>query len=139
MVAGRRVGGRPGRNHARPRPSGHHTSTARTGCRTWPTRRGLNPPITDLTVTARTGTGKYKSTAYLTIGWTSPTGEDDYAWITASTSGGPEREFWRWPMAPGGPITLDYALPNGTTTFTVRYRDYWNFYPDGFATVTITR
>lgn len=98
-----------------------------------------NPPVTDLTVTARTGTGRNKSTAYLTIGWSSPTGPDDYAWITASTNGGPEHEFWRWPMATGGPISLTYALPNGATTFTVRYHDYWNFYPDGFATVTISR
>ncbi|MFE9747236.1 TolB family protein [Saccharothrix saharensis] len=98
-----------------------------------------NAPVTDLSVKAVTGTGKDKATAFITVDWTSPTGEDDYWWITASTNGGPEREFWRGPMAPGGPHTLTYALPAGTTTFTVRYKDFWSWYPDGHSTATVRR
>ncbi|NUT52314.1 MAG: hypothetical protein HOV94_34220 [Saccharothrix sp.] len=96
-------------------------------------------PVTDLSVTAVTGSGKDRSTAFITVDWTSPAGDDDFWWITASTDGGPEREFWRGPMAPGGPHSLTYALPNGTTTFTVRYQDYWGWYPDGHATATVRR
>ncbi|MFJ6673214.1 TolB family protein [Actinosynnema sp. NPDC091369] len=98
-----------------------------------------NAPVTDLSVRAVTGTGKDKATAFITVDWTSPTGEDDYWWITASTNGGPEREFWRGPMAPGGPHALTYALPAGTTTFTVRYKDFWSWYPDGHSTTTVRR
>ena len=98
-----------------------------------------NQPVTDLSVSAHTGSGKYKSTAYITVSWTSPTGDDDFWWVTASTNGGPETEFWRGPMAPGGPYSLTYTLPAGTTRFTVRYRDYWSWYPDGYATATVTR
>lgn len=98
-----------------------------------------NAPVTDLSVKAVTGTGKDKATAFITVDWTSPTGEDDYWWITASTNGGPEREFWRGPMAPGGPHTLTYALPSGTTTFTVRYKDFWSWHPDGHSTATVRR
>jgi hypothetical protein len=98
-----------------------------------------NPPVTDLAVTAATGTGRHKSTAYITVAWTSPHTDADYWWITASTNGGPEREFWRGPMSGGGPYQLTYDLSGGTTTFTVRYHDYWNWYPDGYATVTVRR
>ncbi len=98
-----------------------------------------DPPVTDLAVTAHTGTGKYKSTAYITVSWTSPHGDSDYWWITASTDGAPEREFWRGPMSRDNPYSLAYSLPNGTTTFTVHYRDYWGWYPDGYATATVRR
>jgi hypothetical protein len=95
--------------------------------------------VTDLGVTATKGSGRTKSTAYITVSWTSPHTDSDYWWITASTNGGPEREFWRGPMAGGGPYQLTYDLPAGSTTFTVRYHDYWSWYPDGYATLTISR
>lgn len=98
-----------------------------------------NPPVTDLAVTARTGSGKDKATAFISVTWTSPHGDSDFWWITASTNGGPEREFWRHAMESPGTYELTYSLPQGTTTFTVRYKDYWGWYPDGYATVTITR
>ncbi|ONI91825.1 hypothetical protein ALI22I_07035 [Saccharothrix sp. ALI-22-I] len=101
--------------------------------------RPPNAPVSDLSVTAAPGTGGNRSTAYITVDWTSPTGENDFWWITASTNGGPEREFWRGPMADGGPHSLTYALPFGTTKFTVRYKDYWGWYPDGYATATVRR
>jgi len=97
------------------------------------------PPITDLAVTARVGTGKDKQTAQLTVTWSSPIGDDHYWWITASTDGGAEREFWRGRLDASGSYTLSYALPRGTTTFTVRYRDYYQFYPDGYASAVLQR
>ncbi|MEV0426474.1 hypothetical protein [Micromonospora sp. NPDC050495] len=97
------------------------------------------PPITDLAVTAQVGTGKDKGTAQLTVTWSSPIGDDNYWWITASTNGGAEREFWRGKLDASGRYNLTYSLPRGTTTFTVRYRDYWQFYPDGYATAIIDR
>ncbi|WP_433316860.1 hypothetical protein [Micromonospora chersina] len=97
------------------------------------------PPITDLAVTAQVGTGKEKGRAQLTVTWSSPIGDDNYWWITASTNGGAEREFWRGKMDASGRYTLTYSLPRGTTTFTVRYRDYWQFYPDGYATAVLQR
>lgn len=99
-----------------------------------------NPPVTDLAVTARTGSaGKDKATAYITVTWSSPHTDADYWWITASTNGAPEREFWRHAMDSPSPYQLTYALPKGTTTFTVHYKDYWGWYPDGNASVTVTR
>ncbi|RZU73653.1 hypothetical protein EV384_2071 [Micromonospora kangleipakensis] len=97
------------------------------------------PPVTDLAVTAQVGTGKEKGTAQLTVTWSSPIGDDNYWWITASTNGGAEREFWRGKLDASGRYTLTYSLPRGTTTFTVRYRDYYQFYPDGYATATLQR
>ena len=99
-----------------------------------------NPPVTDLAVTARTGaSGKDRATAYITVTWSSPHTDADFWWITASTNGGPEREFWRHPMDSPSLYELTYSLPRGTTTFTVHYKDYWQWYPDGLATVTLTR
>lgn len=99
-----------------------------------------HPPVTDLAVTARTGaSGKDRATAYITVTWSSPHTDADFWWITASTNGGPEREFWRHAMDSPSPYALTYELPRGTTTFTVRYKDYWQWYPDGFATATVTR
>ncbi|MFG1839440.1 hypothetical protein ACGFH8_13500 [Micromonospora sp. NPDC049175] len=97
------------------------------------------PPVTDLAVTAQLGGGKDKQTAQLTVTWSSPIGDDNYWWITASTNGGGEREFWRDKLDATGRYTLTYSLPRGTTTFTVRYRDYYQFYPDGYATATLQR
>jgi len=99
-----------------------------------------NPPVTDLAVTAQTGSGgKDRQTAYVTVTWSSPHTDADFWWITASTDGGPEREFWRHAMDSPSPYQLTYSLPRGKTTFTVRYKDYWGWYPDGYATVTVTR
>jgi hypothetical protein len=42
-------------------------------------------------------------------------------------------------MSPGGPYQLTYDPPAGTTTFTVRYQDYWNWYPPGYATTSLRR
>jgi hypothetical protein len=101
-----------------------------------------NPPVTDLAVTADIGTGKDQKTAFITVTWSSPIStqmEGHYWWITASTDGGPEVEFWRGPMDASGTYSKTYALPRGTTKFTVRYQDYDNWYPAGFDTVTLTR
>ncbi|MGW5667044.1 hypothetical protein [Micromonospora sp. NPDC003776] len=97
------------------------------------------PPVTDLAITARVGSGKDKGTAQLTVTWSSPIGDDNYWWITASTNGGPEQEFWRGKLDASGRYALTYSLPRGTTTFTVRYRDYYQFYPDGYATAVLQR
>jgi hypothetical protein len=103
-------------------------------------------PVTDLAVTGSTGSGKAKQTASLTVTWSSPmTGNlangvnDYYWWITASTNGGAEREFWRGRMDGSGTYTKTYALPKGTTKFTVRFQDFENWYPAGYDTVTLTR
>jgi hypothetical protein len=97
------------------------------------------PPVTDLAVIAQVGTGKEKGTAQLTVTWSSPIGDDQYWWITASTNGGAEQEFWRGKLDASGRYTLTYSLPRGATTFTVRYHDYYRFYPDGYATATLRR
>jgi hypothetical protein len=105
------------------------------------------PPVTDLAVAAQAGTGKDKQTASITVTWTSPMSlpsgassvGDHYWWITASTDGGAEKEFWRGKMDTTGRYTLTYALPRGTTTFTVRYHDTEDWYPDGYATATLRR
>ena len=104
-----------------------------------------NPPVTDLAITAATGTGKDKHTATITVTWTSPvalhynaisTG-DHFWWVTASTNGGAEREINRGRMDSSGRYTFTYPLPKGTTTFTARYHDTENWYPDGYATATL--
>jgi hypothetical protein len=64
---------------------------------------------------------------------------DYYWWITASTNGGAEREFWRGRMDASGKYSLTYALPKGTTTLTVRFKDFEDWYPAGYDTVTLTR
>ena len=104
-----------------------------------------NPPVTDLAITAATGTGKDKHTATITVTWTSPvalhynaisTG-DHFWWVTASTNGGAEREINRGRMDSSGRYTFAYALPRGATTFTARYHDTEDWYPDGYATATL--
>lgn len=100
------------------------------------------PPVTDLAVSARAGSGKDQKTAFTTVTWSSPISnqlEGHYWWITASTNGGPEVEFWRGPMDASGTYSKTYALPRGTTTFTVRYKDYDDWYPAGYDAVTLTR
>jgi hypothetical protein len=103
-------------------------------------------PVTDLAVSASLGSGKNKGTASITVTWSSPmvvnlanSVNDYYWWITASTNGGAEREFWRGRMDASGKYTLTYALPKGTTTLTVRFKDFEDWYPDGYDTVTFTR
>jgi hypothetical protein len=104
-----------------------------------------NPPVTDLAVSAHTGTGKNQRTAYYTVTWSSPmTGNlansvnDYYWWITASTNGGPEQEIWRGRMDSTGTYRGTYSLPRGTTTLTVRFKDFEDWYPPGYDTVTVT-
>jgi hypothetical protein len=99
-------------------------------------------PVTDLAVTATTGSGNQKSTAYLPVTWSSPmsgpsgAGGDHYWWITASTNGGAEKEFGRGRMDTTGKASATYALPKGTTTFTVHYKDFEGWYPPGYDTAT---
>jgi hypothetical protein len=105
-----------------------------------------NPPVTQIAVTASTGSGKGKQTANITVTWKSPmtvpplSGNQYFWWITASSNGGPEKEFWRGEMNASGEYSLAYSLlPNGTTTFTVRFHDFEGWYPDGYATAIVTR
>jgi hypothetical protein len=102
-----------------------------------------NPPLTNLGVSASTGSGKDKGTANITVTWTSPvsvgqvSSEQYYWWITASTNGGPEKEIWRGNMDSSGRYNLSYSLPRGTTTLRVRFHDNEGWYPDGYATTTV--
>jgi hypothetical protein len=96
-------------------------------------------PVNDITVTARTGTGKYSHTAYITVSWTSPMVKDVNWWLTVSVNGGAEQEIWRGPMDSPGSYQLTYDLRQGVTTFTVRSKDYWDWYPPGFGTTTVSR
>lgn len=64
---------------------------------------------------------------------------EHYWWITASVNGGVEKELWRGKMDASGRYSLTYTLPRGTTTFTVRYQDFENWYPPGYATATLSR
>lgn len=97
------------------------------------------PPVTDLTISARVGTGKHKRTAYVTATLKFPVGREQQVWVTASTNGGAEKEFMRGPMDETGHLSGTYYLPRGTTTFTVRYVDFDGWYPPGVATTTLTR
>jgi hypothetical protein len=104
-----------------------------------------NPPVTDLAITAATGTGKDKHTATITVTWTSPAALhytavsacDHFWWVTASTNGGAERKINRGRLDSSGRYTFTYALPKGATTFTARYHDTEDWYPDGYATATL--
>lgn len=103
-----------------------------------------NPPVTQLGVTASTGSGKAKQTANITVTWKSPISGNQstqgyYWWITASTNGGTEKEIWRGNMDATGQYSLTYSLPKGATTFTVRFHDNEGWYPDGYATTTVNR
>lgn len=101
-----------------------------------------NPPVTDLAITASTGTGKNNHTAYITVTWTSPISTSTYyaGWtLTAATDGAAEKQIWNQQMGATGRYTLAYPLPRGTTTFTARYHDAGGFYPDGYATATLSR
>jgi hypothetical protein len=96
-------------------------------------------PVTDLTITAHVGTGKYKQTAYVTATLAFPNTGLQQVWVTASTNGGPETEFMRGSMDSTGHLTGTYSLPRGTTTFTVRYNDFDQWYPSATATTSLTR
>jgi hypothetical protein len=97
------------------------------------------PPVTDLDISARTGTGKTKHTAYVTATLRFPVGSQHQVWVTASTNGGPETEFMRGPMDETGHLTDTFPLPRGTTTFTVQYKEFEDWYPAATATATLTR
>lgn len=102
-----------------------------------------NPPVTNLGVSASTGSGSGKGTANIAVTWTSPisvgqvSSEQYYWWITASTNGSPEKEIWRGNMNSTGRYDLSYSLPKGTTTLRVRFHDNEGWYPDGYATTTV--
>jgi hypothetical protein len=102
-------------------------------------------PITDIGITAQTGSGKLKGTAYVTVRWTSPLSRpgsstnQQFLQVYASTDGSTNRLIGNPEMTTTGTFTATYALPRGTTTFTARYKDFENWYPTATATTTLTR
>jgi hypothetical protein len=102
-------------------------------------------PMTDIHISARTGTGKEKSTAYVTVTWTSPLSRpiastnQQFLQIYATPSGGTQRLIGNPEMTAAGTFTATYALPRGTTTFTAHYKDFENWYPAADVTTTLTR
>lgn len=102
-------------------------------------------PTTDINITARTGSGKEKSTAYVTVTWTSPLSRpgsstnQQFLQVYASPDGAAERLIGNPEMTSTGTYTATYSLPRGSTTFTARYKDFENWYPPTSATTTLTR
>jgi len=102
-------------------------------------------PVTDIHVTARTGSGKEKSTAYVTVTWTSPYSRSgssvNQQWLQlyATPAGSTARLIGNPELTSAGTFTATYALPRGTTTFTAHYKDFVNWYPEATVTTTLTR
>jgi hypothetical protein len=102
-------------------------------------------PVTDIHIAARTGSGKDKATAYVTVTWTSPMSRptsstnQQFLRVYASTNGATERMVGNPELTSAGTFTATYALPRGTTTFTARYTDFENWYPPASPTITLTR
>ena len=102
-------------------------------------------PTTDIDISARTGSGKDKSTAYVTVTWTSPMSRpggstnQQFLRVYASTDGATERLIGNPELTATGTFTTTYALPRGTTTLTARYTDFENWYPSASPTTTLTR
>ncbi|GAB2683935.1 hypothetical protein [Kribbella swartbergensis] len=102
-------------------------------------------PVTDIQVTARTGSGKEKSTAYVTVTWTSPLSRpgsstnQQFLQLYATPAGSTARLIGNPELTSAGTFTATYALPRGTTTFTARYKDFENWYPEATVTTTLTR
>jgi hypothetical protein len=102
-------------------------------------------PVTDIHVTARTGSGKDKSTAYVTVTWTSPLSRpgsatnQQFLQLYATPAGSTARLIGNPEMTSAGTFTASYALPRGTTTFTAQYKDFENWYPEATVTTTLTR
>ncbi|MER7243305.1 hypothetical protein [Kribbella sp. NPDC000426] len=102
-------------------------------------------PTTDIQIAVQTGSGKEKSTGYVTVTWTSPvskaltsTGYQSFS-LYAGTDGAAETYIGGAEMTAVGTYTVTYALPRGTTTFTARYTDSENWYPAATVTATLTR
>ena len=104
-----------------------------------------NAPATDIHVAARTGSGKDKSTAYVTVTWTSPysrpgsSTNQQFLQLYATPAGSTARLIGNPELTTAGTFTATYALPRGTTTFTARYKDFENWYPEATVTTTLTR
>ena len=102
-------------------------------------------PVTDIHVTARTGSGKEKSTAYVTVTWTSPYSRSgsstNQQWLQlyATPAGSTARLIGNPQLTSAGTFTATYALPRGTTTFTAHYKDFENWYPPADVTTTLSR
>jgi len=102
-------------------------------------------PITDIAITARTGSGKDKGTAYVTVTWTSPLSRpgsstnQQFVNVSASTNGGSDVLIGGAEMTTARTYTTTYPLPRGTTTFTARYKDFENWYPPATVTATLSR
>jgi hypothetical protein len=102
-------------------------------------------PVTDIHVTARTGSGKEKSTAYVTVTWTSPYSRSgsstNQQWLQlyATPAGSTARLIGNPELTSAGTFTATYALPRGTTTFTAHYKDFENWYPPADVTTTLSR
>ncbi len=102
-------------------------------------------PITDIAITARTGSGKAKGTAYVTVTWTSPLSRpgsstnQQFVNVSASTNGGSDVLIGGAEMTTARTYTTTYPLPRGTTTFTARYKDFENWYPPATVTATLSR
>jgi hypothetical protein len=101
-------------------------------------------PVTDIHVTASTGSGKNKSTAYVTVTWTSPLSRpgsstnQQFLQLYATPAGSTARLIGNPELTSAGTFTATYALPRGTTTFTAHYKDFENWYPEATVTTTLT-
>jgi hypothetical protein len=102
-------------------------------------------PVTDIHIAARTGSGKDKSTAYVTVTWTSPysrsgsSTNQQFLQLYATPAGSTARLIGNPELTSAGTFTATYALPRGTTTFTAHYKDFENWYPEATVTATLTR
>lgn len=102
-------------------------------------------PTTDIHVAATTGSGKNKSTASVTVTWTSPysrpgsSTNQQFLQVYATPAGSTARLIGNPELTSAGSFTATYALPRGTTTFTAHYKDFENWYPEATVTTTITR
>lgn len=102
-------------------------------------------PVTDIQVTARIGSGKDKSTAYVTVTWTSPMSRpgsstnQQFLQLFATPPGSTARSIGNPELTSAGTFTATYALPRGTTTFTAHYKDFESWYPEATITTTLTR
>jgi hypothetical protein len=70
-----------------------------------------NPPVTDLAGTATKGSGRNKSTAYITVSWTTPHTDADYWWITASTTAARNASSGAAPCHPAAPTSSRTTCP----------------------------
>ena len=115
-------------------------------------RRARRPTSTSLHALAgqvhrlrHRGSGKDKSTAYVTVTWTSPysrpgsSTNQQFMQLYATPAGSTARLIGNPELTTAGTFTATYALPRGTTTFTAHYKDFENWYPEATVTTTLTR